>query len=783
MSSNWPEIENLFFHALQTPAADREHWLQDATRGREDLMREVLTLLEAHEASEAEPALRRIGVYRLEERVGRGGMGEVWRASRADGQFEQKVAVKLVRSGLGSDLLLRRFQSERQLLARLNHPNIARLIDGGVSAGGRPYLVMEYVDGAPILDYAQRHNLPVRARVELFRPLCAAVAYAHRNLIVHRDLKPSNVLVDAAGAPKLLDFGIARLIETEEASTASAFPLLTPRYASPEQLRGEPATTSTDVYSLGVLLFELLTGELPYELRGNAPAELITAITTQDARLASRTVKNRGISGDLDSILAKALDKDPARRYDSVEALSGDLANYLDGLPVLARRQTRRYRAWKYVRRHWAGVSAAAAVALILAGATAVSVRSARLADRQRQRSDRITRFVVDLLTAANPMNRASGMETGKDARLVDVMAAASTRLATQFADDPGIQSQLHAQIGRAFIGMGNYPAGEAELQAALSHLSALDAQPAEKARVLHAAARLDYDEGRVDSALQRQRQAVDLFGASPEARQDPRTFSVMLNNLAIILDTLHKPAEAAGIFSRSIQALQSLPAPPAFEIGVLRNNIAGIYMEQGHLDKAGQETRLAIANLSSLPSPPVFLGYAEMNAGLLARWTGHPEEALADLEKGAADGIRIAGPDHPYVLTMRIERDYQRALAGKAAEAEADLKQCLETAKHARGGVNPRRAMAALGYVRMLAGKPRDGEPLLREALAAMQRSQFPMSVAMTELDLADCLARQGKIEEARGLYTQARDSFQKLFGPDAWLTRDAARRLRPPL
>ena len=402
----WSEIERLFFEALQIPAGLRAHWVVAATGGQEDLAQEVLTLLEAHEASESAVPQRVVGAYRLDRRIGRGGMGDVWLASRADGQFEQRVAIKLVRSGLCAELLFTRFQQERRFLARLNHPNIARLIDGGVSSDGRPYLAMEYVEGEPILDFCEHRHLDLGARIHLFRQLCGAVEYAHRNLIVHRDIKPANVLVTADGSPKLLDFGIAKLIQSDDASTATVLPALTPRYASPEQLRGEPVTTSSDVYSLGVLLFELLTGSLPYELRGNTTAEIVAAVTTQEARPASRTA-NRVPRGDLDAVLAKALEKTPAARYGSVEQFAADLENYLSGRPVSARRLTARYRLGKYLRRHWAGAAAAGVVAVALAAAAAMSMREAHLAKLQEARGARVTEFLEDMLGSIDPMAMA----------------------------------------------------------------------------------------------------------------------------------------------------------------------------------------------------------------------------------------------------------------------------------------------------------------------------------------------------------------------------------------
>jgi eukaryotic-like serine/threonine-protein kinase len=388
---------------VEIPAGERAQWIAARTAGREELAHELLALIEAHEASESqirahrssEPAAPagRLGAYRLERRIGRGGMGEVWLASRADQQFEQRVAIKLVRSGFGAELLHTRFQQERRLLARLNHPNIARLIDGGVSRDGRPYLAMEYVEGEPILDFCEHRRLDLSSRIHLFRQLCGAVEYAHRNLIVHRDIKPSNVLVTADGSPKLLDFGIAKLIESDAAATVTALLPLTPRYASPEQLRGDPVTTASDVYSLGVMLFELLTGTLPYEMRGNTPAEIVTAIATQEARPASRAA-DLVPPGDLDAVLAKALEKEPARRYGSVEQFAADLENYLHARPVTARPLTVRYRLAKYLRRHWGGVAAAVLVALALCIAAAISIRAAHLAKLQQARAERVTQFL-----------------------------------------------------------------------------------------------------------------------------------------------------------------------------------------------------------------------------------------------------------------------------------------------------------------------------------------------------------------------------------------------------
>jgi tetratricopeptide (TPR) repeat protein len=417
-------------------------------------------------------------------------------------------------------------------------------------------------------------------------------------------------------------------------------------------------------------------------------------------------------------------------------------------------------------------------VILVLVAATLFSVRTARIADRQRERADRVTNFVVDVLTAANPTNRESGLETTGDVKLVDVMTAAGRRLATQFADDPGIQSELHAAIGRTQIGLGDYAAADAELSVALRNVGALAGQPAQQARVLDDAARLNHDEGRWEAAVKLEREAVDLFSHSPEARSNPGELSIMVNNLGVQLADSRQPAEAAAAFSRALD-LAGTPPRHDDEIGAIHGNLGDIYVQLGRLGDAEKEARQAVEVLSRLPNPGLNLGYAEMKLGRIEYWRGHADAALADLEKATTDATRFAGPDHPYVVTIRIERDYQRAIAGRATDAEADLEKCLALARRSEGGISLPRALAALGYVRALAGHAHEGEPLLRDALSQLERNNFPFPIARTEAELAECLAREGKAEEAREHYMKARQGFEKIFGPGEWLPRETARKL----
>lgn len=459
----WAEIRKTFEGAIERPEKDRAAYLRVVCARDDELRREVETLLASHQESgdflekpaadlnrtmlsqnsgitsgiiysgsvtlgsladdtgEYQPGYR-VGPYQLQRRIGKGGMGSVWLANRFDHEFNRTVAVKLVKRGMDTQEILRRFRMERQLLAGLDHPNIARLVDGGSTPEGLPYLVMEYVEGIPIDQYCQTRALPITTRLRLFRDVCAAVQYAHQNLVVHRDIKTGNILVTAEGVPKLLDFGIAKLLRTEFSTLAAAEtrPELRPMtldYASPEQVRGEPITTATDVYSLGVLLYKLLTGKFPYGLDSRNHAALQhaicnteplkpSAVVLTDTKFAipqatqklevpdetrdkARRRLKKKLSGDLDMIILKALRKEPPKRYLSVEQFSNDVRRYLEGRPVIARGDEFSYRAGKFLRRNVVLVGASLFLMFMLLVSAVTSANFARETERQRQLAER----------------------------------------------------------------------------------------------------------------------------------------------------------------------------------------------------------------------------------------------------------------------------------------------------------------------------------------------------------------------------------------------------------
>lgn len=395
-AERWGKVCRLFEAALERPPEERAAFLEKECRGDKDLESEVESLLAS---DEGESFLDRpgpggaaprgcAGPYELLGEIGRGGMGVVYEAVRRDQGFERTVAVKLVKRGMDTDFILRRFESERRILAELDHPNIARVLDGGETSDGLPYFVMELIEGKNLLEYCEEMTLDTQARLALFRQVCSAVTYAHQRLVIHRDIKPVNILVTEEGVPKLLDFGIAKLLAAGESAdrTETALRVLTPEYASPEQILGRKITTSSDVYSLGVVLYELLTGQRPYRVETHRPEEITAAVLGQQPERPSAIAR---IHRDLDSIVLMSLRKEPDRRYASAEQLSEDVRRHLDGLPVIARKDTLGYRARKFLGRHRTVAAAAALLLLSLVGGIAATARQARIAQRERQRAER----------------------------------------------------------------------------------------------------------------------------------------------------------------------------------------------------------------------------------------------------------------------------------------------------------------------------------------------------------------------------------------------------------
>ena len=503
----WQQVKRVFQQSLEIPPEERSFFLDCECSADPSLRQEVESLLFSNEEARSgflEPSpicatLRegtKLGDYEVQSLLGSGGMGVVYRAIRADGQYKQQVAVKIVRSDLGPEFTSARFRNERQILASLDHPNIAKILDGGTTPDGLPYFVMELIDGLPITDYCDQHKLTIDARLRLFRTVCSAVHHAHQHLVIHRDLKPGNILITSEGVPKLLDFGIAKILDPnllpENATLTAGGPwLMTPEYASPEQLRSEPITTATDVYSLGLVLYELLTGRRAYGITSRMPHEIARAVLETEPEKPSTAIQRketasdgqperapqtpeivsslrgdspeklrRRLSGDLDNIVLKALRKEPRERYNSADQFSEDIRRHLEALPVLARKSTVTYRSRKYVLRHKVGAAAAALVFLSLLTGIALTLREARIARAERARAERrfndVRKLANSLMFEIHDSIRQLPGATPSRKLIIERAQEYLDSLAQESKSDPELLRELAAAYVRLASVQGN---------------------------------------------------------------------------------------------------------------------------------------------------------------------------------------------------------------------------------------------------------------------------------------------------------------------------------------
>ncbi|MCA9727545.1 MAG: tetratricopeptide repeat protein, partial [Candidatus Eisenbacteria bacterium] len=725
-------LREVFAEAMALEPANRAAFLLRACGPDEALRVEVESLLDAHERAGSfleSPALldlterdlqermpvhlgRQIGPYRLVTEIGVGGMGTVYLGERADGSFEQRVAVKLLRFGLGTSELRRAFENERRILARLEHPNIARLIDGGTTEDGTPYLAMEYVPGIPIDQYCNEGTLSVPARVEIMRTVCDAVHHAHRNLVVHRDLKPSNILVDESGRVKLLDFGIAKVIVPDlpdaGGSTRTRVPALTPRYASPEQLRGEPVTTASDVYSLGVVLYELLVGASPYAEPSEDGEGLARYVLDRDPMRPSdavrlqepadppvttrreRTRLARELVGDLDTIVMQCLRKEPGRRYASAEQLGEDLRRYLSGLPVRARPDTFRYRSSKFVRRHPGSVIAGTFAVLTLITASLVStglylraIHAREDADRSRAAAQEVSAFLQEVLGSIDPQ-----VAQGRDVTLLqEVLDRAASRLEHELEGASEVAGELHLTIGRAYRSLGLYEPAEHHLAAAVATHREFDGEASPAAAESQVAlARLYTDLGRYPEAAELAQEAVRTLrkaSALPEGAHDRTADGTV--HLAAALSALATVREAEGAMEDAEAghrealsvAQDGFPADDPRTAEFL-NNLGVFLSANDRREEAEPLLRQGIEILRRGPEEkPVDLSIALHNLATLLRREGRPSEAAA-LYREALGRMREVYPDdHPQIAVTLNN-------LASALESEGDLEAAERTYREA---------------------------------------------------------------------------------------------------
>jgi len=732
-AERWAEVRRLLDGALARAGDARAAWLAEACAGDDALADEVAALARAHDAADASGALdgglwdgagddgsrtgETVGAWRLGERLGAGGMGEVYAAERADGQFEQEAAVKLFHAGRAGGGARRRFLAERQLLARLHHPGIARLLDGGLSEDGTPFLVMERVRGTPITEHAEAHALDVDARLALFLQAADAVAYAHRHLVVHRDLKPAHIVVEpraaeaGPGPPRvvLLDFGIARLLDADEGLTVDRAPM-TPAWAAPEQLAGDDVTTATDVYGLGLVLYALLAGRPPERTRDDA--------FVPPSRVAPRERRRRG---DLDTIVAHALAPEPSRRYESAAALADDLRRYLAHEPVRARPDAAGYRARRFVRRHRVAVAAGALVALAVVGGAGASLWQAREARRAAERAEATLAFLQHTLYTAEPVDGAP------EATVRQALDSAAAQVDRTLAGDPLVAAGVHAAIGYTYLNLGH-----------------------------------------VERAETHHRRAAALYGAAGPRFGLER--GVELSNLAQAVDAQGRADEAVALFEEAL-ALQTRHGSDADRAAVL-NSFAAALDAAGDRDRAERYYREAIAIWTREDAPELPL--ALNNLAILYESTRRPREAVP-LVESAAHALRRAGDGPrlgPILTTLGTLYDY----TGQSARAADTLDAALGVLRATLGPEHPKTtlALASRALVDLRAGRPADGLPTARAAAEIAARTMpdgSPLRLH-AEAILAQALCDAGDADAGLPLARAVLAARTDLYGADHFLT-----------
>jgi eukaryotic-like serine/threonine-protein kinase len=810
--AGWQRISRILDDLLEREPAARAAALDGACRGDAALRARVQALLDADERAGRfmetpadESPLDLCGVvlgrYRITREIGHGGMGRVFLAERADGEFDQTVAIKVVRRGIDTADGRARFLRERQILARLEHPTIARLLDGGITPDGRPFFAMEYVDGEPITTFAHERGFDVDARLALILDVCEGVREAHRHLVVHRDLKSSNVLVTKDGAVKLVDFGVAKLLadEPDGALTRLGSGPFTPEFAAPEQIRGEPITTATDVYALGALLYDVLTGRSPHRFDSRSPGEIERVICEQPVAppsVAAPPRIRRQIRGDVDTIVLRALEKDPARRYASVDALADDLRRYRQGRPILARRPTPAYRVRRFVQRHAFGVAAGALLVLsVLAGAGA-SVWQARIATAEAARSRETAKFLTGLFELSSPEQSLGRTITARE-----LLDRAAERIDRELSGQPDLQAEMLALLGTLHHELGMFQEAIAELRRAVQIRRSLRSGDDERLAgmlVALASAHAEDDDGRsaegpAQEALAMSRRLfgeIDertaaawevlggAYGAQGRAKEhveahqrcvairrrlgEPDALARALNNLGMAMSAAGEYGPAEALHREALDVKRRVLPANHPDIATSLDNHAMSLARLGRPSEAIALQREALAIRRTV--------YGELhpdvarslnNLGVRMDQVGNREEAER-LHRQALEIRRASlGDDHP----QTIQSVHGLAIAAfRRGDLDGALKGFLEASERwtrTLGPLHPHTltATASVGVVLTELGELSEAERLLRDVLSRRRESQPPdhPDVAMAMRQLGVTLHRAGRLAEAEGVLVES--------------------------
>ena len=853
-ADHWHRIEALFKQILDKSPAERTALLQSTNHSEPQIAAAVNRLLEAEEQAGdfIEQAISdgaalfeekeritesldgsTIGAYRLISELGRGGTSVVYQAVRADASFQRQVAVKLIRRGMDTEETRRRFHIERQILARLDHPNIASVYDGSTTEDGLPYYVMEYIEGMPIDLWCDHHKLSINRRLDLFVKVCRAVHYAHRNLVVHRDLKPSNVLVTREGEPKLLDFGIAKLLNhaPSDARTGPFLPM-TPGFASPEQVRGESITTATDVYSLGVLLYLLLTGHKPYSFEDGNPSHILKVVCEtepprpsavvsqigQDSERAPETVSRlratqpeqlrRRLQGDLDNIILRTLSKEPERRYGSAGQLADDLVHFRGGRPVTARKQTLGYVTRKYIRRHWLGTGFTAVIVLMLLAFIVSTYRGSARTARERDRAEQVSSLLVDLFEITDGGEARGNTITGRE-----LLDRGASKVRDELAAHPDTQATLLATLGQLYVKMGIYDQAELMYRDSLALQEKQPRTATDYPRHVRALGVVLAMKGDFVGAEQMFRSSLTLNLA--RYGEDHTSVAKDLNNLALANHDLGNYQAASALYSRAVALAVRLYGKDHPGTIIARSNLALLLYDSAQYHRAERILRRILATQIK-QQPPDQEGIAETQKllGMTLQAQGEFQKAQSVLREALSGRLTIFGEDHREVAATMNSLGAVLREMGSHGEAEALLVQALEMRLRHLGATHAELAssfeeLAALYldcgdselalhyYHRALENYDvnfTDRHPLMGRALAGLGLTYFQLGhfeaadqyllagmtllpadhwvIAETERALGDCLRLQKDYVTARALLASSLEATTVRLGANHTLT-----------
>jgi serine/threonine protein kinase/tetratricopeptide (TPR) repeat protein len=818
----WQQIRELLHVALEREPAERAAWLAHACEDDAALRSEVELLIASYEEDQdfmETPAVaaeslfadeaplssegRLLGAYRLIREIGQGGMGTVFLAVRADDEYHKRVAIKLVRRGMDTEQILSRFRHERQILASLDHPNIAGLLDGGTTQDGLPYFVMEYIEGQPIDRFCDDHKLTTVERLQLFRTACSAVHFAHQNLIVHRDLKPSNILVTPDGTPKLLDFGIAKLLKPELyaqtiAPTATTLRPMTPDYASPEQVKGQPITTASDIYSLGVLLYELLSGHRPYRIKSYSPVEIERVICEQEperpsaavgrtvnthsadgvtGRLTPETVSRpreghverlrRRLQGDLDNIILMAMRKEARRRYASVEQFSEDIRRHLEGLPVIARKDTFNYRAGKFITRNKVAVAVALAFMLLSAAAIVVVVQQSVRAARERDKAKQVSAFLAEIFKVSDP-----GESRGNSVTAREILDQGAQRIDKELSGQPEVQATLMATIGEVYERLGLYDSAAPLLEKSLDTRVALFGRNhADVAESLLSLAILQYDRSNYAEAEPLYRESLTirqrLFGSEHPA------VATSLNGLGTLLEATNKYEEAEAAWREALRMRRKLFGNDSHEVAESLDNLGWLLYNKGEYEEAERLLREALEIHRTAYGDDHPLVASDLNyLAFVAGTRGHAEQEQEALFREALRIRRkVYGNSHPWVAESLNNLAWLMNQQGKPAEAEALYRESLDIRRRLLGNNSQEvgQGLNNLAKTLMQRNAYGEAEPLVREALAIYTRlfGEQSADTAVVLQILATLLYEKGDYAAAESLFRQTLEIRRKKLPP----------------